>query len=132
MYITSQTLSDPCFSSEDIKKKTTKNQTNKNNNAFVFQDPEEFLATLFLTLLLKRMERITRYVSIRGKSELENILDRRFILLGIASIQSVRRSFHPVLKNLFYRTKTKLLPLPCGKYQQLEQLCFRLSQKESG
>lgn len=82
MYITTQTLSDPHFSSEDIKR-----NPNLNNNAFVFQDPEEFLATLFLTLLPK-MERVTRYLSIRGKSELENISDRRFILLGIASIQS--------------------------------------------
>lgn len=96
MYITLQTLSDPCFSSEDffLKKKTL-----PNNNVFVFQDPEEFLATLFLTLLPKRMERITLYLSIRGKSELENILDRRFILLGITSIQNVRRSFHPALEN---------------------------------
>jgi len=78
------------------------------------------------------MERITRYLSIGGKSELENILDRRFILLGITSIQSVRRSFHPALENLFYGTKTKVLPFPCGKSQKLEQLCFRLSQKESG
>lgn len=108
MYITSQILSDPHFSSEDIIKKKQKTNPNLNNIAFVFQDPEELLAELFFTLVLKCMERITRYLSIRGKSELENILDRRFILLGIASIQSFRRSFHPALENLFYGMKRKL------------------------
>lgn len=104
MYITFQILSDPHFSSEDITKKTP--NPNLNNMAFVFQDPEELVATLLFSLILKCMERITRYLSIRGKSEMENILDRRFILLGIAYIQSVRRSFHPVLENLFYGMKS--------------------------
>lgn len=39
---------------------------------------------------------------------MENILDRRFILLGIASIQSIRRSFQPVLENFFYGMKRKV------------------------
>lgn len=104
-----------------------------NNGTFVFQDPKEFLAALFPFLSAICMERITGwYVFIRWKSDLENILDRGLNLLEIAFIQSVRRSFHSELENIFYETKTTFLSLPCGKNQKLEQPCFRVSQKESG